>query len=214
MLWALGLFAATFALGFAAKANPLLRCDGFDIEVNRVNAPMLDHTALLLDQLDHVAVVASILSVTFIAVLLVKRWQQALGTVMVIGLGWLTTIVVKLIVAQARPDLMDAIHGPHATLATLSYPSGHVVFATALVTALAMILRGWRAKVGLPFGILFVLVVAWSRLYVGAHYWTDAVGGILNGVAGVLLIAGVWNSSASAWRRRIRSRPASSRGRS
>ena len=32
-----------------------------------------------------------------------------------------------------------------------------------------------------------------SRLYVGVHYLTDTVGGVVNGIAGALLFADLWN---------------------
>jgi undecaprenyl-diphosphatase len=50
-----------------------------------------------------------------------------------------------------------------------------------------------------------VLAVAWSRLYVGVHYGTDLVGGVLNGIAGALLIGGLWNL-ATRGRSRARAR--------
>ena len=110
------------------------------------------------------------------------------------GAGWLTTLVVKTVVAQPRPSTGGLTHVLHISPATLSYPSGHVVFAAALVTALAMVARAGTARaIVVVVGTLFVLAVAWSRLYVGVHYGTDVVGGVLNGVAGVLLMAGLWN---------------------
>jgi membrane-associated phospholipid phosphatase len=198
IVWTVVLFALTFALGFAAKLLPALRIEGLDAAVNRVNAPALDQVALLLDELDRPTVVAVILLVVFIVLLFVKGWRLALGACLVTGLGWLTTLVVKTAVAQPRPTTADLSHVLHVSPATLSYPSGHVVFATALVAALAMTCRtgGARAAV-IVVGAVFVAVVGWSRLYVGVHYGTDVVGGVLNGVAGVLLFAGLWNLVAA-----------------
>ena len=194
IVWTVILFALTFALGFAAKWITAIRFDGLDAAVNRVNSPLLDRAALLLDQLDRPTVVAGILVVVFVILLFVKGWRLALGAVVVTGLGWLTTLVVKTVVAQPRPTTAGLTHLLHVSPATLSYPSGHVVFAAALVTALAMVCRGTLARtIVIVVGAVFVAVVMWSRLYVGVHYGTDVVGGVLNGVAGVLLFAGLWN---------------------
>ena len=198
IVWTVVLFVLTFALGFAAKWVVALRFNGLDAAVNKVNSSLLDKTALLLDQLDRPTIVAVILVITFVILLFVRGWRLALGAVVVTGLGWLTTLVVKTVVAQPRPTTAGLTHLLHVNPATLSYPSGHVVFAAALVTALAMVCRGVLARtIVIVVGAVFVAVVMWSRLYVGVHYGTDVVGGVLNGVAGVLLFAGLWNLVAA-----------------
>jgi membrane-associated phospholipid phosphatase len=194
IVWSVALFVVTVALGLAAKALPVLRLDGLDAAVNRVWSPALDGAALLLDRLDHPIVVAAILAVVFVVLLLLVGWRRALGACVATGAGWLTTLVVKTVVAQPRPTTGGLVHVLHISPATLSYPSGHVVFAAALVTALAMVCRSGRIRaIVIVAGALFVLAVGWSRLYVGVHYGTDVVGGVLNGVAGAILIAGLWN---------------------
>lgn len=198
IVWTVVLFVLTFALGFAAKWIVALRFDSLDAAVNKVNSPLLDKLALLLDQLDRPTIVAVILVITFVILLFVKGWRLALGAVVVTGLGWLTTLVVKTVVAQPRPTTAGLTHLLHVNPATLSYPSGHVVFAAALVTALAMVCRGALARtIVIVVGAVFVAIVMWSRLYVGVHYGTDVIGGVLNGVAGVLLFAGLWNLVAA-----------------
>ena len=193
IVWTVALFVLTIGLGLAAKAVDGLRFQGLDAAVNRVNSPLLDNAALALDVLDHPVVVAAILAVVFAVLLFTVGWRRALGVCVATGAGWLTTLVVKTVVAQPRPTTDGLTHLLHISPATLSYPSGHVVFAAALVTGLAMAVRGVPRAIVIVFGALFVLAVGWSRLYVGVHYGTDVIGGILNGVAGAVLIAGLWN---------------------
>lgn len=198
IVWTVVVFVLTFALGFAAKAVPALRLAALDAAINNVHSPLLDQIALGLDVLDHPLVVAVILVLTFVVLLFVKGWRLALAVCVVTGLGWLTTLVVKAVVAQPRPSTSALKHLLHVNPATLSYPSGHVVFAAALVTALVMVCRGAASRsVVIVVGVLFVLVVGWSRLYVGVHDASDIVGGVLNGVAGVILFAGLWNLVAA-----------------
>lgn len=198
IVWTVVLFALTFVLGFAAKAAPALRLASLDDALNRAYSPFADRVALVLDELDRPLVVAGILVVVFVVLLLVRGWRLALGACAVTGLGWITTLVVKAVVAQPRPTTGGLAHTVHVSPATLSYPSGHVVFATALVTALALVCRGPVSRaIVLLLGAVFVAVVAWSRLYLGVHFPTDIVGAVLNGVAGVLLVAGLWNLAAS-----------------
>lgn len=203
IVWSIVLFVVTIALGFVAHAVPSLQVPGLDAAINKVNSPLFDQLALLADQLDRPTVVAVILVIVFIVLLFVEGWLLALGTTLVTGLGWLTTIVVKTIVAQPRPSVESLTHLLHVNPATLSYPSGHVVFATALTAALVMSCRSRAAAavVGIV-GAVVVLIVAWSRLYVGVHYVTDVIGGVLNGLAGVILFAGLWNLLTRRFARR------------
>lgn len=198
IVWTVVLFVLTFALGFAAKAIPALRIAALDAAINNVHSPLLDQIALGLDVLDRPLVVVVILVIAFVVLLLIEGWRLALAVCVVTGLGWLTTLVVKAVVAQPRPSTSSLTHLLHVNPATLSYPSGHVVFAAALVAALVMVCRGAASRsIVIVVGGLFVLLVSWSRLYVGVHDAPDVIGGVLNGVAGVILFAGLWNLVAA-----------------
>jgi undecaprenyl-diphosphatase len=114
--------------------------------------------------------------------------------VVVAGAGWVTVLAVKYAVHLPRPDLTDVPHQLLKSASTLSYPSGHVAFVAALGAALFMAIsrRAARVAIVIVFAVLAVVVAA-TRLYVGVHYLTDTAGGVLNGVAGALLFAGLWN---------------------
>jgi len=190
------LFVVTVALGFAVKLLPALGAAQLplDAALNRSNTPGLDSIALALDKLDQPVVVAVILLVVFGVMWLLKGWRRSLGIVVVAGAGWVTVLAVKYLVHQPRPDLGDVPHQLLKSASTLSYPSGHVAFVAALGTALFLAIRRRAARVAIVivFAVIAVMVAA-SRLYVGVHYLTDTVGGVVNGIAGALLFADLWN---------------------
>ena len=67
-----------------------------------------------------------------------------------------------------------------------SFPSGHVANAATMAVVLAIILNRWWVWFA---GIAFIVLMALSRTYLGAHWLSDTVGGALIGV-GIAVI--VW----------------------
>lgn len=67
---------------------------------------------------------------------------------------------------------------------TYSFPSGHVLFSTCFYGVVAMVLlskvQNFAARAMIWSAIaLLLLVIGWSRIYLGVHYPTDVVGGLL-----------------------------------
>lgn len=61
-----------------------------------------------------------------------------------------------------------------------SFPSGHAANAATVATLLAVLLARWWVAVA---GAVYVILMALSRTYLGAHWITDTVGGALLGVS-------------------------------
>lgn len=67
-----------------------------------------------------------------------------------------------------------------------SYPSGHVANATTLaVAAFILFPRAWVAIVG----AVWVVLMAFSRTYLHAHWLSDTVGGAMVGAGAALIVA-------------------------
>lgn len=67
-----------------------------------------------------------------------------------------------------------------------SYPSGHVANATTLaIAAIVIFPRLWVVLVGAGW----VLLMAFSRTYLHAHWLSDTVGGVLIGAGAALIVA-------------------------
>ena len=80
------------------------------------------------------------------------------------------------------------VNKPRPTLRGYGFPSGHVFGVTVFVVIAVYLL--WlfelpRAtqRLARAVGILFIIVVGYSRLYVNAHWLSDVVGGLLAGLA-------------------------------
>jgi len=117
----------------------------------------------------------------------------AIGLMLVI---WKVSDAFKGAFGRARPERWLDVHETSA-----SYPSGHAVLSLAFYGFLAFVV--WRSP--LPAGAraaavalcaLWIAVIGWSRLALGAHFPTDVLGGYLLGGAGLCAVAGAYGRTA------------------
>jgi membrane-associated phospholipid phosphatase len=120
-----------------------------------------------------------------------QRYGALLLAVAVPG-GLFLNFIVKLFIHRHRP-IFD---NPLQTLTSYSFPSGHAAGSTLLFGALAGIViwqvRDWRVRALVPAGAaLLIALICFSRIYLGVHYLSDVIAGVLEGVVwlGACLIA-------------------------
>ena len=97
--------------------------------------------------------------------------------------GGVVDTAVKVIVARDRPVLED----PIATAFGQSFPSGHAFTSTAMYGALLLVFFPVIPRRGRPWAVgayvLLVGAIAFSRLALGVHFFSDVLGGIVLGAA-------------------------------
>lgn len=107
---------------------------------------------------------------------------RALWAFVTMMVGWNVALDCKYLVQRARPIVADPVsHAPG-----YSFPSGHAanatIGATALVVLLWPILQRRAARVvAITVAALFVLVTCLDRVFLGVHFPSDVVGGVLLG---------------------------------
>ena len=150
--------------------------------------------------------VVPILFAAVVGGLIWRRHYRAAGFIAVASLGSLVLQgSMKLFFARPRPQLPWA-----QVLPDYSFPSGHtmntVIFygAVALVTWSIFGRRAGLLAVGLAAILAFGVGV--SRIYLGYHYLTDVVGGILAGIAWLLIVGAAFRARPT-WRRWRSPRP-------
>lgn len=114
---------------------------------------------------------------------ILKRWWPSLVTLVVaVPGGMLLNEWIKVLVHRHRPF----VDGWFVDWSGYSFASGHTIGATLLYGQLALFIvpsiksRHWRALT-LATAVLFVLLVGFSRIALGAHYLTDVLAAMFFG---------------------------------
>lgn len=115
-------------------------------------------------------------------ILLIPEKTRPIGITALVSLiigTLITNVFLKNAVARIRPyEVVEGLILLIEKQRDYSFPSGHTCasFAAAMVYMKMM-----PKKYGVPFVILAALI-ALSRLYVGVHYPTDVIGGLIVGI--------------------------------
>jgi membrane-associated phospholipid phosphatase len=180
MAWLFGLVA-----GQVATSGPLTV---LDLQLaNLLHARATPGATRVLLPFTHWNSVAGVLAMSAILgyALLRRRldyWLLAL--VATVPGGMAVNVLMKLAFARARPVFAQ----PLVTLDTFSFPSGHASGAALFYGFLACLLARHVASHGKRLAIvaaaaLMVAAVCFSRMYLGAHYQTDVLAGVAEGLA-------------------------------
>ena len=138
-------------------------------------------------------IVTSIVACVVIAYLFIRRaWRRATGFLIAIAGAAVFVPLLKLLLHRARP--IDLYTGADA----LSFPSGHATLNTVLYGIIAVLVAHDRSplvKAGV-FSVAVALIgsIAFSRVYLGAHWVSDVIGGLAFGTAMVAAFAFVFGS--------------------
>jgi undecaprenyl-diphosphatase len=132
-------------------------------------------------ELGDAAVTVPVILVVLLWLIWQKKLRSALYWIAAVGSAQLFVVTLKFVIRRPRPALMyDGVQGfsspsNHATLSVVTY--GFLAFFVA---------RAWDnvARLGIAIATsLFILLISFSRLYLGAHWFSDVLAGISFGVA-------------------------------
>ena len=152
----------------------------------------LDEPMRLVTALGYYYVVVPLLAMA-VFVFYRRGWRlSAVLLVVSTGGSVVLTTVLKGVFQRTRPELFDA--GYQASF--YSFPSGHATVAVGFYGMLTVILayrmRGAARWAVVACGLLVVLLIGFSRLYLGVHYPTDVLAGYLSALLWLVCVGGVY----------------------
>jgi membrane-associated phospholipid phosphatase len=191
----LGLLAAAGCLWlFGRLAEDIVANDplvSFDqtaaTTIHELRTPALTTFFLVVTALGSIEAIALVSLVGAVVFGAWRRWLL-LGTWLITAGGSvMLLLLLKALFARPRPY----VEHPLLLETYYSFPSGHAMEAVILYGMLAyfavLALRAWWTRAAIVFGTsLLVLLIGFSRLYLGVHYFSDVVAGFAAG--------GVWLS--------------------
>jgi undecaprenyl-diphosphatase len=116
----------------------------------------------------------------------------AIGLALNVVAATLASTALKILIGRARPDIVE----PAALTFTASFPSGHAFLSAVTLLSIAGFvgLASRREDIGRLCVVLawvMIVLIGFSRIYLGVHWPTDVLAGWCLGLA--------WSSLAVAW---------------
>jgi membrane-associated phospholipid phosphatase len=162
------------------------------LAVHSTANPQLDVVVTMLTKLGVFWGVFPIATVTALLLFNRRRWRSLTYLIVTLLGSIIINRTAKVLLHRVRPHLWES----PAPEFDYGFPSGHAMSSMTFVAVLVILT--WRSRwrwLVLIVGTIFVLVIGWTRLYLGVHYPSDILAGWMVSVAwavGVSLIIRLW----------------------
>lgn len=152
--------------------------------IHRLATPALTTFFLVVTALGSIEAIALVTLVGAVAFSARRRWLLFWTWLIATGGSVVLILLLKALFARPRPYFEQ----PLLLEPYYSFPSGHAMEAVVLYGMLAyfavLALRSWWARASVVFGTsLLILLIGFSRMYLGVHYFSDVVAGFAAGGA-------------------------------
>lgn len=182
---------ALIMMGLAAGSLVTGRLSGW-LQEDRLNRALQQGRSPLLDEIARSASaiggvsgnIAICIVATAIVLLVGRQWWLACVPVVALNLHTFVHLTTSTLVGRDRPGVEQLDVGQP----TASFPSGHMGATTAQLLVLLLFassflpVRRWRVLLAV-ITAGYLIVLGWSRLYLGMHHVTDVAWGVVNGIA-------------------------------
>jgi undecaprenyl-diphosphatase len=170
------------------SGDPLVRTDASVYQILQdLRTPWGDSLMVVFTELGDTVVVTAITVLVFLWLAWKRAWRTAAYWAAAIGGAAAINTGIKVALHRARPT-----ENLYSGWSVFSFPSGHSTENAVLYGFLAfLIARRVRPTWGLPIALVaavLVALIAFSRLYLGAHWFSDVAGGLAFATAWLALL--------------------------
>jgi undecaprenyl-diphosphatase len=147
-------------------------------------SPAIDNVMVEITALGTGTVVMMIVAVASLFLVLTQHKYSAILLLASAGGGLVLNGVLKLGFNRPRPSIM--VHTVHTV--SSSFPSGHamsaaIVYSTVAYLAARLHKRLWARWLVMLTALVLIVLISFSRLYLGVHYPSDVLAGVVIGLA-------------------------------
>jgi undecaprenyl-diphosphatase len=184
---AVGLWVFLGVLQDVLSGDPLVRADQAVLQlVQSLRVAAFDRVVVAVTELGDATVTVVVALVAVLWLVWHRAWRAAFYCVAAIAGSAAFSLLLKLTLQQDRPQPL------YAGLNSFSFPSSHTTVSVALYGFLAVLIGrevGMRWRIGTVLvAVLLASSIAFSRLYLGAHWPSDVAAGFAFGVAWMALL--------------------------
>ena len=150
--------------------------------------PLFDRIAVTLTKLGGFKGILPVTTVIALVLLYLRRWRSLAYLLVTLGGSRLIERTAKEYLHRVRPNLWESL-SPQSNYA---FPSGHAVASMTFVTTMVILTWGTRwCWLILSLGSIFVVAIAWARLYLGVHFPSDILAGWMVALAWAIGVSAV-----------------------
>lgn len=179
--------------------NPINNFDvGISHFVQQFRSPTLDTVMIIISAFGNLAIASACVIITALLFFLFKYKREA-AFIMAISLTGLVTLSLKRLFNRPRPT------DEHVTLIETyknhSFPSGHTLSYVVFFGFLIILMKNLKSipatlrNIVTGFSVIMFIIGPVSRIYLGAHWFTDILGGMLIGLSCLLVLTHFYKKS-------------------
>ncbi len=159
-----------------------------------IQTPILTPAFILITNFGNTIPLIILTIILSIFLLIRKKYSHLILLILSMSLGTILELSIKLLIHRLRPE--QAL----INITRFSFPSGHATIATIFFTILLYSLieniKSKKVKIILTIAaIIIILLISFSRIYLGVHWFSDVLGGIILGIlinSSILLAIEMW----------------------